>query len=142
MRHAQRGSTMVEFAISAALMLVMIFGILEFARAVYTYHTVENAARLGSRWAMVRGSDCVAARCPATTDTVKTYVQSQLPLLTAANATVTTTWANGTGCYANPANAPGCVVSVTVSYPFTFDLPFISKTLLQMSSASKMVISE
>ena len=133
---------MVEFAISALLMLMMVFGILEFARALYTYHTVENAARLGTRWAMVRGSDCVAPSCPATTNSVTTYVQGQLPLLTAANATVTTTWTNSTGCYANPANAPGCVVTVTVSYPFNFDLPVVSKAVLQMSSTSKMVISE
>ena len=133
---------MVEFAISATLMLMLVFGILEFARALYTYHTVENAARLASRWAMVRGSDCVAPSCPATTASVTTYVRGQLPLLAAANATVTTTWANGTGCYASPANAPGCVVTVTVSYPFNFDLPIVSKALLQMSSTSKMVISE
>ncbi len=133
---------MVEFAISSALMLMLIFGILEFARAVYTYHTVDNAARLATRWAIVRGSDCVAPACPATAATVKAYVASQLPLLTAANATVTTTWSNGSGCYANPPNAPGCTVAVTVSYPFNFDLPLVSKAVLQMSSTSQMVISE
>lgn len=38
------------------MLLLLIAGILEFGRALYTYHTVSNAARLGSRWAMLRGS--------------------------------------------------------------------------------------
>lgn len=142
MKHAERGTSMAEFAIAALLLLMVVFGIIQFAKALFAYHTIGTAARLGSRWAMVRGSNCVAPSCPATAATVKTYVQGQLPLLDAATATVTTTWATSFGCYGNPANGPGCVVAVTVSYPFHFDLPLVSNAVLQMSSTSKMVISE
>jgi len=141
-KHAQRGTSTAEFAIAATLMLMVVFGIIQFGKAIYAYHSVANAARLGSRWAMVRGSDCVAATCPATAATVKAYVQSQMPLLNSAAATVTTTWSTSSGCYGNPSNGPGCVVAVTVSYPFHFDVPLVSSAVLQISSTSQMVISE
>ena len=57
---AQRGSSMVEFVIAAMLLMLFVFGIIDFGRALYTYHAVSDAARLGSRFAIVRGSKCIA----------------------------------------------------------------------------------
>src|SRR6202011_4519957 len=63
---SERGSALVEFAIASTVALTMIFGIIDFGRGLYTYHLVANAARAGSRWAMVRGNTCTAAGCPVT----------------------------------------------------------------------------
>lgn len=45
----ERGATVVEFAFIAALLLVIVFGILEFAIIFMQRHLVENGAREGVR---------------------------------------------------------------------------------------------
>lgn len=45
----ERGATVVEFAVIVGLLLIMIFGILEFAFIFYQRHFIENAAREGMR---------------------------------------------------------------------------------------------
>ena len=55
----ERGSTLVEFALVTVLVLVpLIFGIIDFARAAYAYHYVSYSAREAARWASVRGAQC------------------------------------------------------------------------------------
>ncbi len=144
MRHAQRGAGMVEFVVAAMALLLLFFGIIEVGRVVYTYHTVSDAARLGSRWAMVRGSSCIAASCPAATSDVQTYVRAQAPLIDTSNMTVSTTWPGNSTCTVTTGtkNAAGCLVSVNVTYPFHFALPFISTTTVNLSSTSQMIISQ
>lgn len=132
---------MVEFAIGSMLMLMLCFGVLEFGRAIYDYHAVENVARQASRWAAVRGADCIDPSCPATQKTISAYVQGELPLIDPSTVGVTAAWSNSTTCSANPADGPGCVVSVTVSVPFTFDIPIVGRTL-NFTSSSQMAISE
>lgn len=142
MRHAERGSSMVEFAIAALALLLFVFGILEFGRALYAYHTISNAARLGSRWAIVRGASCAAPldHCQATSADVQTYTRTQIfALLDPSQLNVTANWPGGNGCAAG-SNARGCPVTVTVSYQFGFILPFISATV-PLSSTSQMTIA-
>ena len=38
----ERGSTLVEFALVLIVLMVMMFGIIDFARALYTYHFVAT----------------------------------------------------------------------------------------------------
>ncbi len=156
MKHAQRGASMVEFAISASALLLIMFGILEFGRVMYTYHTVSNAARLASRWAMVRGSGCSALdHCNASSADIQNYVNSIVPMVDSSTSTAsgcssaglcaTAKWSNSSDpsvdCSDDGTNAPGHLVCVTVSYPFNFAIPFVSSTALTLSSTSKMVIS-
>jgi len=52
----QKGAAMVEFALIALLFFMILFGIIEFGRALFTYNTLVEATRRGAR---------VAAVCPA-----------------------------------------------------------------------------
>lgn len=150
-REGERGTSMVEFAISASVLLFILFGIIEFGRALYTYHSVANAARLGARWAMVRGSKCtVLDHCGATSGDVQQYVRSLVPMVDSGNLTVTATWStapassSNTSCTsASPStvNTPGNLVCVTVSYPWNFAISYVSTTGLTLSSTAKQVIS-
>jgi Flp pilus assembly protein TadG len=141
---------MVEFAIATAALLLVIFGIVEFARFMYTYHAVANAARIGSRWAMVRGTQSCStptgkalATCPATEAEIQAYVQSVVPMDDSAALTVTANWTTGRGCSSSTdLHMPGCVVQVTASNPFGFAVPFVSNNILTVSSTSQMVISQ
>jgi Flp pilus assembly protein TadG len=142
---SERGQVLVEFALSVLVFLVLLFGVLDFGRALYTYHMVSYAARAGTRYAVVRGSACNAAvsGCPATQTNVTTYIKSVTTNLNPANLTVSVNWGNETnGCPAgtSPSNSPGCSVQVAVSYKFVWLFSFLPATT--MSSTSQMVISQ
>jgi Flp pilus assembly protein TadG len=48
----QRGSTLVEFAISATVFLTVMFGVIEFGRALWTHNALTDAARRAARYAV------------------------------------------------------------------------------------------
>ena len=60
LRRDESGSALVEFALSAVLLIIMLFGIIEFGFALYSYQFVNEVAREMSRYAIVRGSQCTA----------------------------------------------------------------------------------
>lgn len=148
--HAQRGSNMVEFAIASLAFLMLLFGIIEFGRALYLYHTISNAARVGSRWAEVRGSGCASPidHCNANSADIQTYIASVTPLIDPASLQVSASWSTSvdpnidcsTGTpYGN--NSPGHFVCVTVAYRFDWPIPFMNGSPLTLSSTSKEVIA-
>ena len=134
MARSERGSALVEFAIASTVTLTMIFGIIDFGRGLYTYHLVANAARAGSRYAIVRGSTCAVAGCPATSSSIQTYVRGLAPGIDPNSLAVTTTWPGG--------NAPGQPVTVSVTYPFKLIVSILPSFTMPMTSASTMVISQ
>lgn len=141
-RKSQRGTVLAEFAIASAVTLTLIFGVIDFGRAVYTYHLVSDGARMATRYAIVNG---VASCAGGTPDPLLAYVNAESPGITAASLSVTTTCpGQNTGCtsMASPYNGSGCLVKVTVSYSFHFAVPIVSQLVLPMSSTSQMVISQ
>ena len=50
----ESGAAMVEFALIAALLFTLIFAFIDFARALYLYNNLTNAAREGARFAAVQ----------------------------------------------------------------------------------------
>lgn len=63
----QHGAALVEFAIIALLFFMLLFGIIEFARAFFTYNILVEATRRGAR---------VAAVCPADTAGIRQVQQT------------------------------------------------------------------
>ena len=64
LRERTRGQAMVEFVIALPILLFVIFGIIEFARMVFAWMAVQNAARFGIRYAVTGEFDdayCVDA---------------------------------------------------------------------------------
>lgn len=51
----ERGATLVEMAFIAPLALLLLFGVIEFSRLLYTYSQVWTAAREGARYATTVG---------------------------------------------------------------------------------------
>ena len=139
---SERGSALVEFAIASTMALTMIFGIIDFGRGLYTFHLVSNAARSGSRYAMVRGNTCTAVGCPVTSTQVQTYVRGLAPGIDPNSLTVVTTWPAGASCVGLVNNNPGCPVVVTVTYPFKFIVSLLPGFTMSMSSASQMSIAQ
>lgn len=131
---------MVEFTIAATVLLFVMIAILEFGQALYVYNLVTNDARLGARYAMVRGSNCTFTECPATSDSIQTYVRSLSPNIDTSKLAVKATWSfvPADSCTV-VSNGAGCLVTVTASYPFqTFGTLPLN---INITSTSKMYIS-
>lgn len=149
----EEGAALVEIAISAVILLAMLFGIIEFSLAFYTYNYVSDAARDGTRWAIVRGAQCLSLdHCNATTTDISNYVKSiQYPGIDSAKMTVTANWYTQSGATprtwslcdpaATTCNVSGNQVRVTVTYAFPLSVPFWRVTTLNVSSTSSMVVS-
>ena len=151
-RARQRGTTILESAVMISVLLVMMFGVVGFGNALYTYHFVSNTAREATRWASVRGTSCplnlpsLPGGCPADDTDVNAYVQNLSTGigLDPTKVTTTTTWVappnNLAACTTQP-NSPGCVVKVQVQYSFQFLFPLLPSGFT-MQSTSQMVISQ
>jgi Flp pilus assembly protein TadG len=157
-RNNQRGSTLVEFGLVAIILLSLLFGIIDFSRALYAYHFVANAAREATRFAIVRGGTCTGlSSCPADADAISTYVfqmaQANGITQNSSDIETVTTWNNppSSACnikgYSNgvdpqlPDN-PGCVVQINVTLHFKFIFPLLPTGTYNMKSGSQMVISQ
>jgi Flp pilus assembly protein TadG len=145
-QHRLRGASLPETSIVIVVVLALIFGIIDFGRAMYTYSYVAQVARQGARWAIVRGSKCNSAEispCPARSGSadVGPYVQSlNEGAMNGTDLSASLSWPE---CPSGvTGNAPGCTAQVTVSYPFTFVAPFVSQLTIPMASTSRMVISQ
>jgi Flp pilus assembly protein TadG len=140
------GQALVETAVSLTILLTLVFGLINVGMALYSYNFVSEAAREGSRYAMVRGSSCTSPCTAATAASIQTYVQSLgYPGLNPSNLTVTTTWPDtGSSCTPSvtPCNNPGNNVMVKASYAFPWSVPFIPSSTLTMSSTSEVIISQ
>ncbi len=62
------GAALVEFAIIATVLMILMFGIIDFGRALYTKNSLTNAAREGGRYSAVLLNP--AANLTAIQDTV------------------------------------------------------------------------
>jgi Flp pilus assembly protein TadG len=161
---AEEGVNLLEYAFIAILSMLLILGITDFGRMLYTYHYLSNTAREAARWASVNGSTChddLTCTAPAGDPDISDYVKKITPPgLDTANPPLSTTvsrpvQANGPQtCTVNAAgvqtctaicsatkNAPGCTVEVQVSYSFTFLFPLIRSSNLTLTSTSMMVIA-
>ncbi|HWZ58228.1 MAG TPA: TadE family protein [Gemmatimonadaceae bacterium] len=118
---SERASAMVEFAIISPLLFVLIFGIIDFGRALFLMNNLTAAVREGARLAAVQADPTTAASKTAVQNRVVAYI-------TNFGGTTPTTLPTVT-----PNMAGGQVMSVSVTltgYPFTGITPLIPLTAL------------
>ena len=133
----ERGATLIEFALVAFLLMIVVFAGFEFNRMVLVYTTLANASRAGVRYAIVHGSDRTGTGDPAsgpgnTTDVVAKVKQfASMGTLNTDNLTVTVD-------YPAVNNKPGSLVKVSLSYPYN---PFVVLPLnVNITSATQGII--
>jgi hypothetical protein len=61
----KRGATLIEFALVAFLLMMVIFAGFEFNRMILVYTTLASASRAGVRYAIVHGNDRTGTGDPA-----------------------------------------------------------------------------
>ena len=107
----ERGTALIETALTLPLLLLVSVGIFEFGRAFQTFQVLTNAAREGARLAVLPNpvAGAVDAR-------VRSYLTSG-QLANAAGATVVV---NPSATVAIGGGATASASLVTVNYPFEF----------------------
>ena len=110
----QNGAAMVEFAIVLPLLLLLIFGMIEFSIMLYDKAMLTNATREGTRLGILfrPGSIVLDVYTVDIPDTVTNYLQNNL--ISLGGASTWTTTVSGT------CTAAGAPITVTVTYPYTF----------------------
>jgi len=101
------GAAAVEFAILLPILIVILFGTIEFGLILYDQEVITNASREGARYGIVIGSP------RPTTSQIQNVVNTYLTNsgLNAGNATTKVTGAQGTS---------GSNLTVSVSFPYTY----------------------
>jgi len=99
MTHRQSGATTVEFALGLIVFLMLLLGITDFARMLFTWGAANEATRAGARYAVVCDDTGSQAQ-------VLARMQALLPQITAIN----TAWIPA-GC--NAATCEGVTVTIT-----------------------------
>ena len=118
--HNNKGQAMVETALVLMLLVVLIFGMTEFGRAMYTKNTLNNAARAGARAAIVTNPlNSLTRTYPSfsTTDSIYNNIFGSLLYIDKTQVTATVCVVDNTGaCTGKTPAGPGDPVNVTVTY--------------------------
>jgi len=111
---------MTEFALVLPILVVFLFGIIQFGIAFNNYVTITDAARAGARKAAVsRESGDPVGDCQAAVQAATDNLDMTQP-------------GAGIACTYDPSMTPGTQVQVTVNYPYSinlFGIPITSGTL-------------
>ena len=157
---SERGTTMAEFTIIALVFFMLIVGIIEFGRLLYTHNALTDATRRGARYAVLHdgvSGDCVAkvvaygeSNIHKTADpkicAANTGAKPLINGLTEANVTVTYAGDGTNGYGMNIGSATVTIgddkpkVQFTLSIPLfrqTFNMPVYTTTLTTESAGTK-----
>lgn len=138
-RRGRRGQTLVEFAIVLPIIILVVLGLVDLGRAVYSYNTLAQSARQASRLAIVNQN----------VTNVKNQAIASAPSLglTAANVDVCfkTSASTQTICATSTDNCPqstrviGCLALVKTSLSYKPMTPVISLFWSSISLTSTSV---
>lgn len=114
----ERGATAVEFAIILPVLILLIFGVIEFGRAYNSYLAVTHAAREGARLAAVGKFNAAVVESRA------------YPLTTAKGLQIIGPEPTDPG--------HGDPVTVTVIFPYELNIPLWGKQPINLKSVATM----
>ncbi|HEX8710957.1 MAG TPA: TadE/TadG family type IV pilus assembly protein [Terracidiphilus sp.] len=153
-----RGSQLVETALTLLVLMGLILGVIQGSMAVYSYHYLANAAHEATRYAIVRGTgwgtSCASygsSQCTASADNIRNWVANRgFPGINITPSEVyvsyfstpqTSTSMNCSDGSTTPLGA-GNIVQVTICYPYTFSLPAFGTYTYHLGSTSQMMIAQ
>tara|TARA_R110002072_G_scaffold13481_2_gene56878 strand:- start:83216 stop:83674 length:459 start_codon:yes stop_codon:yes gene_type:complete len=129
--HQRRGAVVIEGAVVLSVILILLLGMLDLAMGVLRFNLVSEAARRGTREAIVRGELSEPERAswgPSTfngsaadSSEIATTIRSALVALEPANVSITAEWPDG-------GNAMNDRVRILVSYQHQPIVPFLFGT--------------
>lgn len=152
-QNGEAGTALVEFGLAMVLVLTIIFGVIDFGRAVFAYIWVANTARIGARYVMLTGASCLypnGTSCGATNAQLITYLENNSNGInfTSSNCPISSTQGAvciQAGCISTNAAsqvpcASGIKGAVEVQYQFGFICPFLPHQTWTMTSTSARTV--
>ena len=117
MQDRERGAALVEFSLVLTVLVLVLFGIVEFARAFNAQVQLTHASREGVRVHAVTGD----------AEQAVTATRAAAPNLDQLTLSVTVATC-----------VPGEPTQVTTSYPVTYDIPLFGTATINLSSTAVM----
>jgi len=116
--HARRGATLVEFAIVAFTLLLVMFAGLEVDRMLFVYTNLADATKAGIRYAITHGNDrSSGVSGPSDSSAVQDLIRYYVTGIDKSTLTITVTYTDVDGD--GVANGAGDTVRAVVQYPYT-----------------------
>jgi Flp pilus assembly protein TadG len=144
-RRNEQGSTLVELTVALLWVFTVIFGLAESGRLVLAYTTLCDAARAGTRYAIVHGSYRTGA-CAQDQLDGKAGPSDDPACVVRVVQNVATAAGLSSGSlgvqvrYPDGTNNIGARVTVKASYPFTSVLPLLAPFSVTIGSTSEGMI--
>lgn len=145
-RRKERGQALVEFALLAPLLVILIFGFIDITRMYNAWVTLQGAAREGARYGVTGRGDCAVAADDRTACIEYSAAQRAKNLTNSDTGLSVTVRSWSYPSYADPAveGDPGqqCdALEVQVEYDFTPATPLASSLLgaIHMTGAERLV---
>jgi hypothetical protein len=130
-RTGRRGQALIEFALVALQLFVVIIASVELARVLVIYTNIANAARVGVRYAMTHGESRGASGVvgpdgpsgpapnpPEVIKVIRFYAQSGLVDVNRLISGTQVDYLPPAGLSGGGCNSPGCRVRVTIRYNY------------------------
>lgn len=117
------GATAVELAIILPLIIILIFGIIEFSLLLYNKNIITHAAREGARVGIVYDPNRTSSS--DITNEINRYIANNLITFSSAPADIAII--PPTGCPKNPDSKQELVVQVTYTYSFLLLPKFLER---------------
>ncbi|MGA7871108.1 MAG: TadE/TadG family type IV pilus assembly protein [Candidatus Binatus sp.] len=122
---------MAEFAGTATVFLLLLFGIMEMALAVNAYNNVCTAAREAARYAIVHSP---TSAVPESNSTIAGIAVNYAPFLTTSDVTIS---------FPSDAEIPSQKDAlIQITHTYRLHVPFMSAVNLHLSASSRMLVSQ
>lgn len=137
---ASPAQAIAEFVIVAPIFFLALFAIIDFGRYVYYAQVLNNAAREGTRYAIVHGENGLPPTGPpddpsgaAVIDVVRNYAVGVIGLEDTSILDIQVAW--------DPDNTRDSRVTVTIDYGFRSVMPLIPLPPISVRGASSLVVN-
>jgi Flp pilus assembly protein TadG len=137
-RPRSRGQALAEFALVAPILFVLLLGIIEAGRFIFHYETLNNATRVGVRYAIIHGANSGDPTGPpddATgTDIKQAVSDAAFGLVEVGDLTIPDP-TYGTGINCSNCNKRGTPVTVSVSFTYPPIVPVLPPITITAESS-------
>jgi Flp pilus assembly protein TadG len=127
------GQTMVEFSAVATVLFLLMFALMSLGTAVYSYNTVSSATREAVRYAIVHSP---TSQDPATDSQIQQVAIDYAVGLGLKDGDVVVSWPT------DPINTKKTDAQVQISYPYQVKIPFLKPVSVNLTSTSRMMVSQ
>jgi uncharacterized membrane protein len=107
----------LEYALVLPVLLLLVFGLIDIARLMWTYTTLQRAATAAARWGAINTSyaqKCAGTDCPSAPSTADIQQKA-----------VAEAWSITVPTSAFTVTQASCGLRVSVTFTFSFVLPWI-----------------